>query len=211
MQEKKIKILKGARKLYKKYGIRSVTMDDVANHLGISKKTLYQFVKDKNELVKKVIENDLIVKDEGFTAIFEKNLNAIDELLEVNQYINKLFKEYQPGMEFDLKKYYPEYFLEVKERKRQRMFKPISGNLRRGISEELYRKELDVDLLSKLHVFRCENLIEYDVFSRDELISDHFVNELFTYHIHGIASEKGLKYLKQINQSKKLTYNPKLK
>lgn len=202
MQEKEIKILKGARKLYKKYGIRSVTMDDVANHLGISKKTLYQFVKDKNELVKKVIENDLAIKNEGFTAIFEKNLNAIDELLEVNKYINKLFKEYQPGMEFDLKKYYPEYFLEVKERKRERMFKSISDNLRRGISEGLYRKELDVDLLSKLHVFRCESLIEYDVFSRDELISDHFVNEIFTYHMHGIASEKGLKYLKQINQSK---------
>ncbi|MCF8234683.1 MAG: TetR/AcrR family transcriptional regulator [Bacteroidales bacterium] len=202
MQEKEIKILKGARKLYKQYGIRSVTMDDVANHLGISKKTLYQFVKDKNELVKKVIENDLAMKNEGFTAIFDKNLNAIDELLEVNKYINKLFKEYQPGMEFDLKKYYPEYFLEVKGRKRERMFKSISENLKRGISEGLYRKELDVDLLSKLHVFRCENLIEYDVFSRDELISDHFVNELFTYHMHGIASEKGLKYLKQINQSK---------
>lgn len=200
MQEKELKILKGARKLYKKYGIRSVTMDDVANHLGISKKTLYQFVKDKNELVKKVIENDLAIKNEGFTAILDKNLNAIDELLEVNKYINKLFKEYQPGMEFDLKKYYPEYFLEVKERKRVRMYDAVSGNLKKGISEGLYRKDLDVDLLSKLHVFRCENLIEYDVFSRDELLSDHFVNEMFTYHIHGIANEKGLKYLKQINQ-----------
>lgn len=205
MSERELKIIGEAANLYKKYGIKSVTMDDVASHLGISKKTLYQYVKDKNQLVEKVVLEKIRYKEKEFMAILVKNLNAIDELLAINKYINTVFRDYQPSMEFDLQKYYPESYKILQSVRRKRMYETIHQNLIKGIKEGLYRKDLDIEIITKLHVFRCENIIENDLFTQDEITSSRFFNEIFKYHIHGIANEKGLKYFEKISINKKST------
>ncbi len=199
MNERELKIVGEAGNLYRNYGIKSVTMDDVANHLGISKKTLYQFVNDKNDLVEKVVLENIRVKEKEFLSITKRNLNAIDELLELNRYINKVLKDYKPSMEFDLQKYYPESYKILQKARRKRMYETINENLKKGIEEGFYRKDLDIGIISKLHVFRCEGIIENDLFTQDEVTSTKFFNEMFKFHIHGIANEKGIKYFEKIS------------
>src|ERR1035437_2884162 len=110
MNEELKNLLSKVRCLYMKYGIKSVTMDDVARELGISKKTLYQYVNDKNELVQKVVEMELDDKAEGFSKMNCSGLNAIEELFEVHKMIRQMLKDYNPSTEYDLRKYYPELF-----------------------------------------------------------------------------------------------------
>ncbi len=108
MDEKLKNILLRVYKLYNRFGIKSVTMDDVARELGISKKTLYQCVKDKSELVEKVVFFNTIHHRDLIYKIVAQKHNAIEELLEVNRYMNEMLKEQNPTLDYDLRKYYPE-------------------------------------------------------------------------------------------------------
>ncbi len=197
MNEKEKRIISETEELYAKYGIKSVTMEDVASSLGISKKTLYQFVNDKNELVEKVVRNGIEEKLTEFRAIFTEDKNAIDELFDLNLFIKQLFKEHNPSREYDLLKYYPELYREFRDVKRKNIYNSYKGNIEKGQQQGLYRKEVDAELMARLHVFRVENIAENDLFDRDEIISNDFCLEILKYHIRGIGTEKGLKYLEE--------------
>ena len=103
MNDELLNILQRVRSLYRKYGIRSVTMDDVSRELGISKKTLYQYVHDKDELVNKVVELELTSQQNHFIESCRENLNAIEEIAEIARCINYMLKEYSAVTEYDLK------------------------------------------------------------------------------------------------------------
>jgi len=191
MNLKALNILKQVRRLYQRYGIKSVTMDDVAKHLGISKKTLYEHFTDKEDLVRNVFkfEHDHWA---GFLgAIEDKKLNAIEELFEVYKMINAMFREFNPSMEYDLRKYYPDLFIQVKEVRRKRMFESVFDNLNKGKKEGLYRKELNSKIIAKLHVFRTESFFDNDMFTQEEILSFKMFHEVFVYHLQGILNNDG--------------------
>ena len=199
MDKKEKQIIKQVYELYKKYGIKSVTMDDVSAHMAISKKTLYKFVTDKNDLVNKVINYELEKRNKTFGEIYSKPMNAIEELLETNRIINEFFKDYNSSMEYDLQKYYPETFNKIKKTRRQNMYNAIINNLKKGKKEGLYRKNLNEEIIAKLHVFRIENMVETDQFSPEEITSPDFINEVFSYHIRGIVNKTGLEFFETLN------------
>ena len=198
MDEKLKAILIRVYKLYNKFGIKSITMDDVAREMGISKKTLYQCVKDKSELVEKVVFFNTIHHRELIYKIVAEKHNAIEELLKVNIYMNVMLKEQNPTLDYDLKKYYPEIYFKLMDESRKRMYEAIRENLIKGQKEGLYRDNLDVDIISQLHMTRLEYKYSSESFTITELNSEKTMKEIFTYHLHGIASEKGLKVLKKI-------------
>lgn len=188
-------ILKKVSGLYRKYGIKSVTMDDVAHELGISKKTLYQYVSDKTELVKMVVDH---VRHCNFSAMQKKHvteLNAIEELIEVSQHVNTLMKDHSPTYEYDLKKYYPDIYHNLMSARRKLMYESMIANIRKGKREGIYRADLDEKIIVKLHLLRIENLQSTEIFNEEEMHSRKFFREVFVYHIHGLATEKGLKIL----------------
>jgi AcrR family transcriptional regulator len=177
--------------LYQLYGIKSVTMDDVAANLGISKKTLYEHFTDKADLVQQVLmmEND---RHGCFVADIEKlNLNAVEELFEVYKMIRSIFNDFNPSMEFDVRKYYPDIFIKIRDIRRRNMYESVFRNLEKGKQEGFYRADLNADLLARLHVSRIENLFHNDMFSKEELTSFTLFHEVFVYHIHGILSQTG--------------------
>ena len=181
--------------LYRKYGIKSVTMDDVAHELGISKKTLYQYVSDKTELVKMVVEH---VRQCNFSAMKKKigtGLNAIEELIEVSQHVNNLMKDHSPTYEYDLRKYYPDIYRNLMSARRKLMYESMIANIRKGKKEGIYREELDEKIIAKLHLLRIENLQTTEIFNEEEMHSQKFFREVFVYHIHGLATDKGLQIL----------------
>lgn len=181
--------------LYRKYGIKSVTMDDVAHELGISKKTLYQFVTDKTELVQQVVEH---VRQCNFSSMRRKegtDLNAIEELIEVSQHVNTVMKDHSPTYEYDLKKYYPDIYRSLMSARRKLMYESMISNIRKGKKEGVYRMDLDETIIAKLHLLRIENMQTTEIFKEEEMHSQKFFREVFVYHIHGLATEKGLEIL----------------
>lgn len=182
--------------LYKKYGVKSVTMDDVARELGISKKTLYIHVADKKELVEKVIHYDFDVVKDCFMEVFDREgLNAIEQLFEVNYFMRNLLKYHSFSLDYDLKKYYPELFREISERKQHEMYKSVLENMKKGKAEGIYREELNEELVAKLYVSRIVSAHDSEFMTIEDFIAPEAYKEYFVYHIRGIANEKGIKIL----------------
>jgi AcrR family transcriptional regulator len=191
MDEKTLHILEQVRRLYHRYGIKSVTMDDVAEHLCISKKTLYEYFTDKEDLVRNIVMLDHSNRNKFFREIKNKDLNAIEELFEVYRMINTMFRDYNASMEYDIHKYYPDLYLKVKEISRKKMYDTMFNNMNKGKKEGLYRKDLNSKIIARLHVFRIENMFDNDIFTMEELTSVKVFNEVFVYHIQGIMSTNG--------------------
>jgi TetR/AcrR family transcriptional regulator, cholesterol catabolism regulator len=184
-------ILEQVVRLYRRYGIKSVTMDDVAKHLGISKKTIYEFFTDKEDLVKHVLLFEHECRFGILKEIENKEFNAIEELLEVYKMINAMLRDYNPSIEHDIRKYYPNLFVKIREIRRKGMFESVYKNLNQGKKEGLYRKELNSKIIAKLHVFRTESALENDMFTQEELTSFKMFHEIFVYHLYGILSSEG--------------------
>lgn len=191
------RILNSALSLYSKYGLKSVTMDDLCRELGISKKTLYQHVEDKNDLIIKVLEYEKDMQKGMMEKMSTTVLNAIDELIHVNRQIHANQSIHSPTFYFDLKKYHTQIYNEWLEYKRKRMYELIRKNLEKGIAEGYYREDLDIDIISRLHMARTEMLHSSDIIRDDEGTTAAFIDEVFRYHIHGICNEKGLEYFQQ--------------
>ena len=189
------KILEKVSTLYRKYGIKSVTMDDVAHELGISKKTIYQYVKDKTELVEKVVEHTRHCNFSDMKEMKSSTGNAIEQLIEVIQRVNTLMKDHSLSYEYDLRKYYPDIFRNLMSVRRKLMYESMLANIRKGKKEGIYRNDLDEEIISKLHLLRMENLQSSELFGEDEMHSSKFFRELFVYHIHGLATPEGLEVL----------------
>jgi TetR/AcrR family transcriptional regulator, cholesterol catabolism regulator len=192
MNEELKNILLKARELYMKYGIKSITMDDVARELGISKKTLYQYVTDKDDLVGKFIDNEIALRHEEICKCFRIGLNAVEELFEISLFMNKMMRDQNPATEYDLKKYYPLHFQKILNARREGVYNYILINLKKGIKEGLYRKEMNKEVIAKLYLWRIENSQLSDLFTEEEFSGIRLFVELLTYHIRGIATEKGI-------------------
>ena len=198
------RILNSALALYSKFGLKSITMDDLCRELGISKKTLYQYVNDKQDLIRKVIDYEIAIQKTAIEKMFRKDMNAIDELMHVNKQIHLSQSIHSPTFYFDLKKYFPAIYSDWIDAKRSKLHDLIIRNLEKGISEGLYRKDLNAGVISKLHVGRVEMLHTSGIIEMDGIDISTFIDEVFKYHIHGICNKQGLKYFTEIlNESEK--------
>lgn len=168
-------------------------MDDLARELGISKKTIYRYVADKDELVGKFIDNEIELNQKDIRNCFRIGLNAIEELLEISIYINKLAREQNPATEYDLKKYYPHHYQKIFKARREGLFTYILLNLKKGKKEALYRDDMSEEIIAKLYLSRAESIHMNDIYTVEEYTSDKVFLELLTYHVRGIATEKGIK------------------
>lgn len=201
MNEEPKNIFSEVRNLFFKYGIKSVTMDDISRELGISKKTLYTHVKDKNELVTQVIELEMTNNECQMDGFSDDSLNAIEELLEMNKQINENIKHLNPVFKYDLRKYYPELYRRFQEANHNKLFQAIVRNIQKGKEEGYFRQELNEDIIARLHVMRMVFFSDSEMVNKDDIMNPDFFNEIFSYHIHGIANEKGIRlYEEKIKQ-----------
>ncbi len=196
MEEKVKFILEETSKLFIRYGIRSVSMDDVARHLGMSKKTLYQYFSDKRDLVVTVMNYHLDDTDDCFREISEKDGNAIDILMMVSRLLIEKFGRLNPSVTFNLQKYYPEAFKAMMEHKHNHILENIERNLKRGIREGLYRKDINTRVIAYFYLVRMDHVfaIHPDNEQMKGINMEEILRELFVYHIRGIANEKGMEY-----------------
>lgn len=198
MSEEIRHILEKVALLYQKYGVRSVTMDDVSSELGISKKTLYQHFADKHQLVSMVADHLINTRQHCMDEIYVKDLNAIEELFEVARFVNQMMMEHNPALEYDLKKYYPEEYQKIRNIKRKSMYDSAFANLNKGLGEGIYREEMNPEIIARLHVARVEGMIDQELFSVADISSREVFREIMVYHIRGIANQKGIKILESM-------------
>jgi len=191
MNEKLQDIVDKSCKLFTKFGIKSISMDDVAKGCGISKKTLYEYIKDKRQLVELVLKNEFSQGSQAPHAVNLENLNAIDALFKVYQSAIEFFKDFNLSMEYDLEKYYPDLHVETKAKRRKRLYEKIYFNIEQGQEEGAYRKDFNIDIIVKLHVLKIETLLVTDIFDEDDYSTIEIFKELFLYHFYAIATDKG--------------------
>lgn len=193
--KKEIELIEKCIEVFMRLGIRSVTMDDLAKNLGISKKTLYKYVSDKNELVEKAIRYKTSSEEQCITQYCETSNNAIDELFDISQRVLGHLQEVHPSIFFDLEKYYPSAWQALQEHKHTYVYSCIHKNLERGKKEGLYREDLNCAIIARTYVLRIDDLKSNDYFPNNEYSYGTIYLELFRYHVRGIASDKGIAYL----------------
>ena len=197
MNDKKSEIVKRVWELYREFGIRSVTMDDVVREMGISKKTLYQYFSDKTELVMAVMDNVYEKRKNEMCEVLLGKENAIEEMLTYYGLQLKMIREHKPTLIYDLKKYYPKIHEKVSMRKRQHIYDSVLQNIKRGKSEGLFRADINEEILARLNLMRIEAIMSSGIFSDEEIVAPYFFKEIFTYHMYGIVNNKGRKILEQ--------------
>jgi hypothetical protein len=195
MSEKEKNILLQSRSLIFKFGIKSLTMDDISQRLGISKKTLYLYFENKADLVHKVMGYTINENKESISGAITKDKNAIEELITMYESSTYLIKQLNPSIDFELRKYYPESFNLLENFKNEFIFSSMLSNLQKGIAEKLFRIDIDVAIIAKIYTNSVLETFNTETFPADKFSSFKVLKELFIYHIRGIASKKGLDFL----------------
>ena len=195
MDQKFKEILERVLVLYMKYGIKSITMDDVARELSISKKTLYLYVKDKADLVDKAVEHQLSVHRCEIAKIDTQKLNAIDILIQASKFVCEQFKNMNSSVSYDMQKYYPNSWSKIVDYRSSHIFEHIKLNMQLGIEQGLYRSDLNIDIISHLYVLKMEEVfLRTDDGILKKFTSEEIFNTMFHYHIRAITNKKGLEY-----------------
>lgn len=201
MEDKKLHILQNVGKLYLKFGIRGVTMDDVAREFGISKKTLYQYFNDKEDMVNQVI--DYYLDNPIFDLRKTNSGNSIDRFFSIRAHVVQILKHFNNNLECDLKKQYPHLHKKVHDFKRQRIFNDTITSIEKGIEDGLFRPDLEPEFIAKLQVGRMLLTLnpESEIFNEAELASIELFDKVMDYHMHAICTKKGIEYYrKQLNK-----------
>jgi len=202
----KQRIKQAANDLVMQYGIRSVSMDDIATKLGMSKKTIYLYFKDKDELIDGVVDDVIVTNRYECNADREKADNAVHEIFLVMDMMAEMFNAMNPGILFDMQKYHPATFRKFLKHKNEYLYNVCKENLERGIREELYRPELAVDILCR---YRVETMFvpfnpEFQQKLKHNLAK--IEEEIIIHFLFGLVSLKGykliLKYWQQREQTK---------
>lgn len=201
--EKESKIVESATQIFMRYGIKSINMDDMARHLGISKKTLYLYVKDKEDLVRKSVLSFCTREDKEIREICHRGLNAIDESLEIMKWVLGVLRNIHPAVSFDLDKYHPDISVAMKQNRHRAIYDCIRLNMRKGQREGLYRKDFNAEIIAKVYMSRMDVIFDQELFPMENFSLSEIYKEIFKYHIRGIASAEGLEYLKEKSKNNK--------
>lgn len=173
------------------YGVRSVTMDDVARDLGMSKKTLYQSFANKDELVEAVSKAHIAREKVEFGDVEENASNALEELFNITKCVRKSVQGVNPSLLFDLQKYHPSswaLFLDFKQNFIRAM---VERNLKVGVKEGYYRPEVDPDVLAKLRMEEVQMAFDPKVFPSNKYSIVEVQMQVLDHFVHGLLSDKG--------------------
>lgn len=190
-------ILSKAEEIFLSYGIKSVTMDDFAGKMCMSKKTLYQMVSDKNDLVKKTMKNHIESEKKAVQEICRQNENAIDEIFAIGRHVLVHLSKMNPSAMYDLQKYHPEGWKMFVDYKNTFIYSCILGNIEKGIKQGMYRDDFNPDIVAKIYSARTDLVVSQEVFPFPKYTVMEVYAEYLKYHVRAIASEKGLKYLEK--------------
>lgn len=195
--ETRERIIAKAEELFMRYGIRSITMDDIARDLAVSKKTIYQFFKDKHDLVMHVGLHHFEKDKTQICQIAQNCENAIVEVIEMSKHLKNKLKGINPSLFFDLKRYHPKAWKLWQEHKRGFVIEQVKRNIERGIEEGIYKKDLNVEVLAMLRVTQIEIAFDTTIFPPDKFDALTTQMVFLEHFIRGIVTQKGYDLLEE--------------
>lgn len=198
----KSKILNGAEELFFKYGIKSVTMEDIAKHLGISKKTIYQFYSDKNELVEIFMAERLKENEYECRLIAKNAANVIEIFFALMEHLGVMFSNMNPKLFYDLQKYHPTTWKLFKQFKEGFIELMVQDSLKRGMKEGFVRKDINTKIIARLRMEEVEMGFNPELFPPNKFKIIDVQLALLDHFLHGVCTLKGHKL---INKHKQVT------
>ena len=202
----KKKILKAAENLFMKYGVRSISMDDISRHLSVSKKTLYQHFEDKEDIVSMTCQAHIDSRVNQFLEITRTAKNAIDELAKISVCLKQNTEDTNPSLLFDLQKYHPKAWSVWINHKTKFIRESVMRNLKQGIDEGYYRPELNVEIIASMRIELVQLPFDDNVFPASRFRIAEVQMHIFDHFVYGIVTDKGRKlYQKYKETSGKLT------
>ena len=206
-QQVRERIRDTAGAMFMKYGIRSISMDDISVNLGMSKKTLYQYFQDKDQLVDAIIEQHTRQIRTDCLASCAEAENAVEEVFLTMDKVTAHMGSVNPSVLHDMHKFHHNSYLKFQETRHAFLFGIIQGNLQRGIREGLYRNDLDVDVLSK---YRLESMMapfNMDLFPAGAYNILDVVRIILEHFIFGLVTPKGYALIERYKQERNKSMN----
>lgn len=200
--DQKERILHKAHELFNRYGIRSVSMDDIATQVGMSKKTVYQYYTQKDELVDEVFH--LIIDNNKRDCVEAKKSaeNAVHEVFLAFDKVQEMFANMNPAVLFDMQKYHPLVFTKFLDFKNGFLYEMIKSNLELGVKQELYRSEIDIDVLTRYRIGSVMLAFDSDVFPSNRTQLLHIEQQLLEHFLYGLATTKGEKLIQKYKKQR---------
>jgi TetR/AcrR family transcriptional regulator, cholesterol catabolism regulator len=189
----KKKILKAAENLFMKYGVRSISMDDISRHLSVSKKTLYQHFADKEDIVSMTCQAHIESMANQFLEITKNSKNAIDELAKISRCLKQNTEDTNPSLLFDLQKYHPKAWSVWVNHKNKFIRESVIRNLKQGIEEGYYRPELNVDIIAAMRIELVQLPFDDEIFPTSKYKIAEVQMHIFDHFVNGILTDKGRK------------------
>ena len=197
------KIIQKATELFLNLGFKSVTMDDIANELGISKKTIYVHFENKTKLVEAttftVFENIC----DGIDCICDASHNPIEELYDIKMYVMNYLKNEKTSPQFQLKKYYPQIYQRLHLEQFEKMHESVKDSIQKGIETGLFRPNIDADFISRMYFNGMAGIKDEAIFPQTLFTMEYLMESYLEYHLRAIVTDSGLKILDKFikNQS----------
>ena len=198
------RIKEKAKGLFFKYGLKSVSMDEIATVSGSSKKTIYKFFHDKNAIVHTVVDDLIRSHDDLFKASRSTANDAIDEVLKQDSGLSLICRNLRPGFFYELEKFFPISWKQLEQYKSY-VLEGIINNLRRGQEEGLYREDIDITLIADLRMQQLIIVPQPQVLTSHKLSLNRMGGEFTKFYLHAITTEKGKKLLDQYLNEQKVT------
>jgi len=207
----KERIISKATDLFMRYGIRSITMDEIAAQLGISKKTIYQFFTDKDDMVAAVIDREIGSNEMECMQFRDQSENAVHHVFLAMENLEEMLSCTNPLMLYDLEKHHPRAFKKLREYKYHFLYRILIDNLQAGIREELYRPDIQLDIVAKCRMESAFLVFNQDVFPHNRYKISEVNFELAMLFLHGVTTAKGKKLIEKYSteRNKKSSHEQK--
>ncbi|WP_395065098.1 TetR/AcrR family transcriptional regulator [Flavobacterium sp.] len=190
----KEKIITKAKEMFLKLGFKSITMDDIAGEMCISKKTIYKYFANKELLIEESVQIIHTEVNEIITEIIAKDFNAIEENFEIRRMFDDMFKSTDTSPIYQLKKHYPEVYQKVLKYQVEMCESCFRDNIEKGITQGLYRKEININAYVKFYYSLIFTINEN---TRSEREAFALEMEALEYHTRAMATEKGIAELQK--------------
>ncbi len=195
------KILETAGSLFLKYGVKSISMDDIARELSISKKTIYLFFKDKNEIVYLISERFLQEQKDKFDRIQEESKDPIELLYGGTLHAREIFEKINPYILFDIRKYYKDAWRLYLDFEKNVMFGSLVVTLQDGIKKGLFRADIDVQILATLRMEEIKLAFDKEIFPAGSFNFKEVQYQILDHFFYGIMTEKGYALLNKYKEN----------
>src|SRR5688572_29685237 len=199
----KDKILKGAEELFTRYGVRSISMDDIARHLAVSKKTLYQHFADKEDIVTMACTNHIARTTLEINEIQQTSKNAIEELSRLSVCLKRNMQDMNPSLLFDLQKYHPKAWAVWINHKNKFIRESVVRNLKQGIEEGYFRPDMDPEVIAAVRLEMVQLAFNEEIFPRERFKLPEVQMQIFDHFVFGLLTEKGRKLYLKFKQDNK--------